>query len=302
MAVLILGSKDDEHAVTMFDYLTAQGTDVELFNSTAFPTQIGLEYEPAGGSGALRLASGRKLRFDDVTSVYWRCYDGVATADLPDPEQAYIAQNDARSLFESFLINLPARWVNGFRGYLLHQTKPVQLAMVAALGVPVPGTLITNDPEAAREFAAEYPDCIFKPVQGGAHTRRVVPRHLTDENLANLAIAPVTLQEEVDGVDVRVFVCGQRVMACELLTGALDFRDDPDPQIEPTRLPDDVSSDCLRIAQTLDLLWTGIDFRRTPDGRYMFFEANPSPMFLGFEARTGLPLAESLAGLLTEGE
>ena len=112
----------------------------------------------------------------------------------------------------------------------------------------------------------------------------------------------MTLQEEVDGVDVRVFVCGQRVMACELLTGALDFRDDPDPQIEPMRLPDDVSSDCLRIARTLDLVWTGIDFRRTPDGRYIFFEANPSPMFLGFEARTGLPLAESLAALLTEGE
>jgi len=30
----------------------------------------------------------------------------------------------------------------------------------------------------------------------------------------------------------------------------------------------------------------------------VFLEANPSPMFLGFEERTGLPLTESLTELL----
>jgi len=55
---------------------------------------------------------------------------------------------------------------------------------------------------------------------------------------------------------------------------------------------------CLRIARALDLLWTGIDLRLTPEGLYVFLEANPSPMFLGFERQTGLPLTESLATLL----
>jgi D-alanine-D-alanine ligase-like ATP-grasp enzyme len=45
-------------------------------------------------------------------------------------------------------------------------------------------------------------------------------------------------------------------------------------------------------------LWTGIDLRLTPEGRYVFLEANPSPMFLGFEQRSGLPLTEILAELL----
>jgi hypothetical protein len=34
-------------------------------------------------------------------------------------------------------------------------------------------------------------------------------------------------------------------------------------------------------------------------GEYVFLEANPSPMFLGFQDATGLPLAEILAELLT---
>ena len=36
----------------------------------------------------------------------------------------------------------------------------------------------------------------------------------------------------------------------------------------------------------------------TPDGRYVFLEANPSPMFMRFELDTGPPLTESLGALL----
>lgn len=70
-------------------------------------------------------------------------------------------------------------------------------------------------------------------------------------------------------------------------------------EIEPVELPPEVRSQCVEIAKTLDLRWTGIDFRRTRQGQYVFLEANPSPMFLGFEERTGLPLTESLAAVLT---
>ena len=45
-------------------------------------------------------------------------------------------------------------------------------------------------------------------------------------------------------------------------------------------------------------MWTGIDLRLTPEGRYVFLEANPSPMFLGFERQTGLPITDNLAALL----
>lgn len=142
---------------------------------------------------------------------------------------------------------------------------------------------------------------MFKPVQGGAHTRPVTPDHLTDENLLTLTVAPVTLQEEVPGTNVRVFVAGQRVMACDIRTGELDYREDPDPEIVAIALRSEVEDQSRRIAAALDLVWTGIDFRLTPEGRYVFLEANPSPMFMGFEQRTGLPLSESLAAVLESG-
>jgi hypothetical protein len=298
MAILILGGADDEHAAHMLGYLRRLGADAEFLDSRDFPHLLQVAYDPTTGHGTLNFPEGRRIDFDQVEAVYWRSYPGVAPADLPDPEQSYIAQNDARGLFESLLITLPARWVNGWQAYRLHQTKPVQLARVAALGVPVPATCLGNDPQAVRAFLERHPSSVFKPVQGGAHTRRVTPEHLTDESLKRLAYAPVTIQEEVPGVDLRVFVAGRRVLACQVETDQLDFRDDPDPRIHAVELSDDVADECLRIAEALELIWTGMDLRRTPDGTYVFLEANPSPMFLGFEARTVLPLSESLATVL----
>ena len=109
-----------------------------------------------------------------MTSVYWRSYDGVGPVELPDPEQRLVAENDARGLFESMLIHLPARWVNGWDAVQLHQTKPVQLAMVARLGVPIPRTMITNAPQPLLQFAKRQPAF---DLQAGAGRRAHPPPH-----------------------------------------------------------------------------------------------------------------------------
>ena len=66
------------------------------------------------------------------------------------------------------------------------------------------------------------------------------------------------------------------------------------------RLPDAMLDACRQIAKRLGLVWTGIDFRLSTAGEYVFLEANPSPMFIGFEEQTGLPLTDALANLLEQ--
>jgi hypothetical protein len=300
MAILILGSYDDEHACHVYQYLKDRcRQDVELFDSRWFPTHTQIGFEPQGCQGWLRLPTGRRLRWDEITAVYWRCYYGVAVPSLPDPEQRLIAESDSQGLIETLFLELPARWVNGWHAQQLHRTKPVQLQRVARLGLAIPATVVTNDAETVKQFVAEHGRCIFKPVQGGAHARYVESRHLTDEHLSLLRVAPVTIQEAVEGTNIRVFVAGQEVYACEIRTPCLDYRDDPQPRILVHTLPAEVVEQCRTAARELDLLWTGMDFRLTADGRYVFLEANPSPMFLGFEEATGLPLTEALVKLLT---
>ena len=300
MIILILGGADDDHAVHMHHHLSTLGHDVEFLDSRDFPARIQISYDPQANLGHITLPSGRTIPTESIHSVYWRCYNAIPPIDLPDPEQAHIAHNDARSLFESLLINLPCRWVNGWEGFQLHQTKGAALTRVANDGLRVPFTLLTNDAESVRAFADAHPCCIFKPVQGGAHTRRLTAAHLSDASLANLAYAPVTLQEEVAGTNIRVFVGGQQVLACEVSSREVDFRDDIAPHISAHELPQPLIKQSLRIAEILRLVWAGIDYRLSPEGDYYFLEANPSPMFLGFEQQTGLPLTQALAQVLTD--
>lgn len=296
--VVILGGDDDEHAVVMRDHLVARGHNAHLLDSRWFPTQMTVALDPHSGCGTLGLTDGRKIDLAAIDAVYWRSYAGVGGPDLPDDEQAWIAENDSRSLFESLLIQLPARWVNGWEAFQLHQTKPVQFARVARLGVEVPATLLGNEPAAVLEFVRQHGACIVKPVQGGDHTLRIRLEDLTRARLDNLKLAPITVQAEIPGTNIRVFVAGERVLACEIQAATLDYREDAEPTLLVHALPREMAVMSRSIARDLRMLWTGIDYRLTPDGRYVFLEANPSPMFLGFEEQTGLPLMESLTELL----
>ena len=88
MTILILGAADDEHATHMCGELARRGADAVQIDGAWFPGSMTLAFDPADGSGEIGLPGGRNISFDDVTSVYWRSYNGVGPADLPDPEQA----------------------------------------------------------------------------------------------------------------------------------------------------------------------------------------------------------------------
>lgn len=297
MGCLILTQQGDTHAAHMADHLLQRGVRVWWLDSLAFPAavQISLRHD---ASPRLKLPDGTGLLWSDVESVYWRGYPGVGAAPLPQEEQAWIAWNDARSLMEALLTLPGPKWVNGWQGFQLHQRKPAALRQVANLGVRVPATLWTNDPLEARAFLQQHPQVVFKPVQGGAHTRRLNASEVTEDQLRRLSLAPVTFQEEIAGTNVRAFVAGDEVLACEVRSEEIDFRDDDDPGLLVHELPAEVKEMAISVARSLDLLWSGIDFRLTPGGEYVFLEANPSPMFLGFEEATGLPLTGALARLL----
>jgi glutathione synthase/RimK-type ligase-like ATP-grasp enzyme len=50
-----------------------------------------------------------------------------------------------------------------------------------------------------------------------------------------------------------------------------------------------------KVADTLGMVFAGIDIKRSADGELTVLDANPSPMFLGIEGRTGQPITDRLA-------
>lgn len=298
--MLIVGDPDDPHAAAVARGLAARGVPAEHLDFAEFPASAELSWDPLARRGRLERDHRPPIALEDLRSVYWRTATRTrAAAGLQRDAHAF-AEDESRRALECMLRSLPCPVINSPAAVAAHRLKPLQTTQVAALGVPTPATLITSSPAALRAFVAAQPrGVIVKPVGGGAYVRKLVPSDLG--RAASIRACPMQYQAYIPGEDLRVYVIGERVFAAAVVTSDpehVDFRTDPTHRsVACTLEPPDVLR-CLRLARTLGLAFTGIDFRRTPAGELVFLEANPSPMFLRFAADTGHPLAQALIDLL----
>jgi glutathione synthase/RimK-type ligase-like ATP-grasp enzyme len=297
MNILILGNSSDAHAVHIENALTKAGAVVDYLDTDLFPTQLRLSWAPNTQLGTFK-SERYQFNISDIHSVYWRNFSSV-NIPLVASHTSTIAFNDSMSLLRTFMKATSARWVNSWEAYQFHKEKPLQLYTVQQLGVKIPETLVTNDPEQATQFAASHQNSIFKPVYGGAHTQILTESLLEPKRLdLALSISPVTLQEYIPGTNIRSYVIGNYVYTAEIRSKSLDFREDENAELIPVELPLELQQKCREIASSLYLEWTAIDWRLAPTGEYFFLEANPSPMFIHFEEQTGFPITQELVQLL----
>jgi glutathione synthase/RimK-type ligase-like ATP-grasp enzyme len=235
--------------------------------------------------------------------VFWRNFGGVeaeasrATRGSPTDIAHYDSMACVRSWFQ---MKNRTRWFNSWEAFQSHQEKPHQLALVATQGVRIPRTYVGNRSADVLAFCAAVPDAIFKPVYGGSHTERITLDHLSADHLSGaLKLAPITLQEYIGGTNIRTYAIGPHCFSAELRSNRVDFRTDSDALIVPIETPPHIARQAAAIMQALHLSWTAIDWRRSEDGDYYFLEANPSPMFIGFEARSGFPITDTLIDCMT---
>jgi glutathione synthase/RimK-type ligase-like ATP-grasp enzyme len=300
-SVAIIAPEQDPHAIAVRDRLRAGGTDARILDALRFP-------------GELRISMGDRL--DDIsidgerlrpTSVYARdlgLNPLVTEADL-EAERRGSWRRAMTALRErsEVVLSLVHRWEEaGIPIYnplsTRHRiTKPYQIGLLAAAGLPVPESCWTNDPDEVRRFAAGR-RIAYKPVAGGAATQELRERDLSPERLALLSSAPVCFQELLPGRDIRVYVVdGAVVCGIRIVTDALDFRQH-EQALEAFEVDDELRSICVRATALLGLRFTGMDLKADAHGRLKILELNPSPMFLGFDARAGTDILGALCAAL----
>jgi glutathione synthase/RimK-type ligase-like ATP-grasp enzyme len=301
--IIILGTYEDRSTTYIYEKLQARHLPVTIFNTLDYPRKVTLNFQPESPqSGTIRfLESNLTIPVSDIQSVYWRTSSGVEYVNTDNEEESRIIYWNNESGLKTFLYNLHCTWVNSPQAIDLHAKKGYQLQLLAEKGIRIPKTLITNDANEVLAFkeALKIP-LIYKPVRGGAHTAMLTDKDLTPERLSSLAFGPIKLQECVTGVDIRVYCFEDELFAVEIQSSTLDFREDPSAKRVAITLPDSVIADCFAVAKTLGLIFTGIDLRRTPDGEYIFFEANPCPIFIGDEIKSGHPITAKLIDLLAQ--
>ncbi|MCX4740913.1 ATP-grasp ribosomal peptide maturase [Streptomyces antibioticus] len=255
-----------------------------------FGARIGAGSSAWGG----RLVTGsREVELGEVTAVYYRRPTPYAARYGHLPAQARgFATAEARHGLGGVLNHLHgAFYVNHPSAVTAADFKPAQLQQAAQLGLTIPPTLVTNDVEQARKFAAGHGPVIYKTFRGlptgeDGHTGAIWAQCVDPDTFDDsLAVTAHLFQGEVPKTgDVRVTVVGRRVFAQQIAApdGALDWRrGDWDALLHaPIAVPAPVEAALHRYLAAFDLVFGCFDFALTGDGDaaddWVFIECNPN--------------------------
>lgn len=314
--VLVLTQEVDTAADAVIRKLNERDVNVFRFHTHDFPQHSTLSAKISQGQwdGTLTY-NNRILHLEQVTSVlYRRPRKFEVNPDLSPSEQRF-ASTEAIMAIGGLLRSLNCLWVNHPEKLVTANYKPLQLKIARSLGLEIPRTLITNEPEAVKTF---FQDCkghmIYKPISYGAilseenelssiYTSRVSYEDLNE--IARVRQTPCLFQEYVHKrLELRINVIGNSVFSAEIYSqnserSATDWRQSyGDLSYGIHQLPQDIQDKCLALVRELDLQFGAIDMVLTPDGRYVFLEVNPGGQWDWIESQTGLPLANAFADLL----
>jgi hypothetical protein len=318
MTVLIMSHSEDNDSVdAICRKVEERGHRVLRIDTDRFPTEVPLATR-FGADGESHSLAGVPLA--EVTAVWNRRY--FTGRDIPNDLDAQLRQpsveESRRSVF-GLIACLDVFQLDPLRYSHFARHKPLQLKIAQELGLAVPETVITNDPEEVRALAARCPDGIVTKMMSSfavyddegreqvVFTNRLSAEQLND--LDGLELAPMTFQESVaKEVELRITVVGNQVFTAAIDPGksqraANDWRRDGIGLLEHWAehpLPDDVADKLLRLCDRLGLNYGAIDVIITPDGRHVFLEINPVGEFFWLEKTPGFPITDAITDLLVD--
>ena len=311
--ILIISTHEDVHAQAVMRELAAKGhTGVRLLNLSDFPMQLSLSMRIDNNGHCdygLRFPD-RMVSMDEVTAVWWRRPQAFGVPpSVKDPAVRHFVMSEAATAFQGMWQSSDALWVNNILRDAAAAHKPWQLTLAKQCGLTIPETLITNNPDDARQFWAAFPgQIVYKPFTNTMHSWREtrVMKPEEEAQAAAVRLAPVIFQKYVAGRDLRITAIGDRLFAAE--TNAADGEYQVDVRLNTNlkyrehKLPVASENKLLQLMRRIGLEYGAIDMRLTPAGEYVFFEVNPAGQFLYIEMATGMPIAAALAAHLASGQ
>jgi glutathione synthase/RimK-type ligase-like ATP-grasp enzyme len=328
--ILIIADSVDGHARLVSKRLREKGAKVVRIDLAEVPERAGLSAwvdERGARMQVRRSEEPSRVDLAEVKTVWFRRASRLGPSEEMEPEDQQFAKDESVCMLVSLAQLLEDRfWVNPATQGLASEGgngKIAHLELARKLGLAVPRTLATNDPEEARAFLSSLPGAaIYKPfrspvrtvevdgekVFGGIFTSKLDEKALAA--LDGVRHAPCIFQELVPKtVDLRVTAIGRKVFACAIHSqtherSEVDFRrrqvveDVPHSRHE---LPRAIEEKLLALQEQLGLVYGAFDIMLTPEGRYVFLEVNQQGQFLWLEELAGAPLLEHFTEMLIQG-
>lgn len=315
--ILVITHKIDLSADLGIKELSRQGHDVVRVNVEDYPLDITLSYYPDTQEPPLLKIYGRPIALSELRTAWYRVpYEFSVRRWAEDYHLTKFIESASNHVWYPFeLFTEHCVWMNSPLAVLKASYKLFQLKVAKELGMTVPRTCVTNDPDAARNFYVDVgKHAIVKTISGGVIYESdiaygVFTNPVKDKDLQyidSISKCPCQLQEYVEkNIELRIVVVEENCFAVEIHSQASrkakhDWRhyDFSHVSHEVHELPTPVKNQCVGLVRELGLLFGAIDMILTPDGRYVFLEVNPTGQYGWLEDLTGLPITDCLVDAL----
>jgi|GEM_PF-3081984 len=305
--VLIVSDYRDIHSDIVGALLERDyGLKVEYCSVAHYPTQMLSSWHSRVLKDASVCDNGVGFGLSHVSSIWWHQPGECQLPEMADEQAMNFVQMQSGEYLEGLLWSKNCFWVNEPLATRKASRKIVQLELAQSLGMNIPETIITNDPDQADKFIRSAVDRVLvKPV---ATSRiRFLDSHWVDPDqpqiLEILRNCPAILQQHVEAEsDLKViYIDGALWAVATDNTDNQGFYDDEcseDKQYDCFQLSSELSKQLQSMMQTLNLKYAAVDLRLGLDGKFYFLQLEPHGSFWDIQLKTGLPLAQAMAKML----
>lgn len=316
--VVVVAPCADLEALAVVVALRRSGAETELVDTRWMPTRLRCSFRVSESAAVRRSWGSGRTRLPVQPRGVWKrlWLQPEVPADVGTEDRDF-ASAECAEIVRTLMLDLERSdvVVNREPARLGARRKVVQLAAARGVGLSIPATLVSNDPEDIRAFLRSVPRAVYKTqtqssmIWNEGSSRYVAYATPVDETTLVgdrlLTMVPGIFQELVESrFALRVTVVGDSVFAARVdwdtKRHGIDWRLAGRERLTIGSYDVDTGiEERLRaVMKELGLEFGVCDLLVRRDGEVVFLEVNETGRFLFVQDATGLPVLEALVDLL----
>lgn len=320
--ILIITHTADNFSIEkVTEYIGKNGCEVIRFDVDLYPLQNKLSTVFQDGEWVSILETQEmKYRLDDISAIWYRRAYNIGKGLREELEAKFYgaAMGEIRNTIFGFIESVDVYSLGKPSVYRRLDSKEEQLKVADKIGLKIPETCLTNNPEEARKFILKHQNVVAKMQTGFAiyedGVENVVFTNVVSEDrleeLDSLLYCPMQFQKMIEKKkELRVTIVGRDVYAFEVDSqqfedSKVDWRKDGVNLIDKwvrTELPADVEEKLLELLDVYNVDYGAIDIIVSPEDEYFFIEINAAGEFFWLDNLTEENLiSKSIADVLCD--
>lgn len=318
--LIITHTEDNECVERVSEFIRNNNAEVVRFDVDKYPLKSTLTSKFENNEWKIILNDeGKFSNLEDISAIWFRrAYNfGRGLNEVLEKKFLSAAMGEVRQTLMGFIESVPVYSLGKTGLYRRMDSKEEQLKVAQRLGLNIPETCITNNPEEAKKFVLSHKNGAIAKMQSAFAIYEdgvenvVFTNLITEKNLEevdDLVYCPMKFQEKLEKQkELRITIVGRKIFAFEIdsqqmETSKIDWRKEGITLIDqwkPYQLPKDIEEKLLKLLDFYNTDYGAIDMIVTPENKYYFIEINSAGEFFWLDLRTeGNQISKEIADLL----